>query len=839
MRKTIAFHYFFLSLVAVFLPAFAFAASEYFVCGTNGNDSNNGLSEGTAFKTIQYAVSQASADDIVTVLPGDYMEQPVLVGKDSDPKAKTRLFIGKKITLRSRDGAAATSIIGAHDANGFYGMGENAVSCIKVASGIGPVIKGFTLRDGASRSVKTVDNAFVEVETGSADGHFSNKGGAVGIDGYATNGNSSHFFLEDCIIENAVATRGGGIYGGTAVRCLFKRNRARNYGAAGRNCSFYNCILMYNSTAQGFDTASEVGVVAYYDNVVGCTFAANGNLYPLNTCNANGGVYNSVFVDNALNNKATSPEVASCFNCVFSSESLAEKTAGNGGKLANILEIMDVLGEDFRLVSSAASIGSGNAEYLAKVPEAYRNTDFNGNPRQAVDGNLNAGAVQSSANAVSSVCLAVKDGGSLVHNGYEVKLFQTHASTDRWPAKIRLSASPDRDKGVVCYLKNNVLASPDKDDSLTVLFPQSGIDTFSVVFGRQLYVDPVRGDDKNDGSKNAPFKTLVHPATNHTQDCVIYAAEGDYREGGYTHHSDYGVKARVCAKSGYNVRFKALGDCARTVIYGESDPDSPDGTGCGPNAMRCVQLVNGKKILQGFTLTGGRVDYSSTYSDMLMYSGGAAVAHKDLKDSVCISDCVITDCCAGRGAAGRYVTFLRCSIKNCFVANNGVKFGNSIARESNLIACLVAENFAGENAVVNYSEDRIVAQCTIVKNTCTATGTWRSTCSERVPAKNCVLGKTGDSATVLYGGATNPSMYCLVESGAAPETSVVDRLHLYGGGDYRVTLESRAVGLADVRQMASVFDINGNPYEIDANGKFLAGCYAQAPAPAGLRIILR
>ena len=54
---------------AIAIPA---SAKTYYVKASGGNDGNDGLSEGKAFKTIQTAVNKATAGSTILVYPGTY-----------------------------------------------------------------------------------------------------------------------------------------------------------------------------------------------------------------------------------------------------------------------------------------------------------------------------------------------------------------------------------------------------------------------------------------------------------------------------------------------------------------------------------------------------------------------------------------------------------------------------------------------------------------------------------------------------------------------------------------------------------------------------------------------
>ena len=79
----------------------------FHVDGSNGSDSNSGLSKEEAFRTIQRAVSWAINDDIVMVWPGVYQEEVV--------------FDSRRITLQSADDAAVVEAPGNGIAFSFYG----------------------------------------------------------------------------------------------------------------------------------------------------------------------------------------------------------------------------------------------------------------------------------------------------------------------------------------------------------------------------------------------------------------------------------------------------------------------------------------------------------------------------------------------------------------------------------------------------------------------------------------------------------------------------------------------------------------------------------------------
>ena len=82
------------------------SAAEWFVSPT-GNDSAAGT-EVAPFRTLTNAVFRASANDTITLLPGDHVE-----GVTTQAESQNRVVVDKPLIIRSRDGRDATRIVGA------------------------------------------------------------------------------------------------------------------------------------------------------------------------------------------------------------------------------------------------------------------------------------------------------------------------------------------------------------------------------------------------------------------------------------------------------------------------------------------------------------------------------------------------------------------------------------------------------------------------------------------------------------------------------------------------------------------------------------------------------
>ena len=168
-------------------------ASTYYVA-TNGVDAVGRGSEAAPFKTIQYAVDQASSSstDTIRVQPGIYDEG----GKENvnGTPHTNRVMISKRVNLESVGGASVTHIVGAPDpTTGTVGAG--AIRCIYTDNGAANSrIIGFTLRDGYG-------------DDGSTD-HNHRGGGFLQLNG------QKYIYLYDCVISNCHNIGVGGSSGG-------------------------------------------------------------------------------------------------------------------------------------------------------------------------------------------------------------------------------------------------------------------------------------------------------------------------------------------------------------------------------------------------------------------------------------------------------------------------------------------------------------------------------------------------------------------------------------------------------------------------------------------------
>lgn len=192
--------------------------------------------------TIQAGIDAASGSDEVVVAPGTYNE--------------VINFNGKAITLRSSDGADATTIDGT-------GLNDSVVKCVS-GEGLDTVLDGFTISGG------TGDHPWGPENSTAGGGMF--------------NGNASSPTVIDCRFMGNSATLGGAVYnrensGPTLTNCSFITNSADDGGAVFNQDSspqIINCNFETNESGQsGGGAIKSEGASIVLKN---CRFVGNFNL---------------------------------------------------------------------------------------------------------------------------------------------------------------------------------------------------------------------------------------------------------------------------------------------------------------------------------------------------------------------------------------------------------------------------------------------------------------------------------------------------------------------------------------------------------------------------------
>ena len=784
-------------LAAAATVAFNLPATEWFVDRTRPDDSGNGKSVESAKRTIQAAVSAASAGDVVTVLPGVYDEGGNTFTASS-VVSSNRVYILKNLTLRSRDGAAVTHIVGAKDANvatnaSPWGMGPAAIRCIAVDTGVTDVkIEGFTIRDGA---------------TGFGSDSAPVRGaGVLNVTAMPGVTAAGYIVVRDCVIRDNTGTRGGGIYGVTAVNCTFTGNRASNFGAAARECCLEGCVLYRNSTLG----SAGVGVMAYGYSAVNCTFAYNDTVNAFSNIDGSSARFASNCVAVANGGCGIEQNIYTCITdvtgkpngCLYVNESTSR------------LFVAPAAG-DFRLRAEGAAVTQN------PLADGY------------------CGAVQETVSCEGSgyLSFSAASGGTMYVDGVPMRS-STYAYAAPWPRAYAVTFAPNAGKGLVCYQYAGYSRWPTADEVYYVLPPASGSATVVPVVGDARYVSP-SGDDTAAGTAEAPWRTLQGAMDGLVRDsvanAVVYAHPGRYDEGGAVAH---GTSNRVVFAASKNVRLKALEGPSNTFIVGAEDPAPAVANDCGlgPNAVRCVAFLSSSHSVQGFTLTGGRSSVNANGSDSKAVRGGAMMAQSTSDNSTFSSallDCVVSNCAASRGAV-----FFGGYVERCLLVENRVASGgNAITRTGTARSCVLTRNYSGNGIVGQNTKAR---NCTVVSNYClTAQLVSVADCaSNTVFAANAKGNDAEHSAGIgfcVFAKASSNPPNCVKET-----TLFADYLN----GDFRPYAASAGTyfGNADVFADGGCFaDFNGKPFPIGPNGRITAGAVSDlvpsvkvvSPVPGG------
>ncbi len=689
-----------MSMAAVAASA-TLPAAEYFADAINGNDANDGLTEATAKMSLKETIALADTGDTVTLLPGDYTN-----GVETTSSSYSRGYINKQITLRSKNGRASrdvTRIVGKYDYEGGTGtgktggMGDNCVRGLWVTTAAaGTVIEGISFVDCSAPFLTGAG------ESTSGGGIFFGNGGL-------TSTAADNLYVVDCAFIRCQATRGAGMYGGTSVRCLFKGCRHTKYGAGQRAGSSYNSVFddCYVVPGLGQDSQLSGGVFGYMRYIVNCTVincqprvASTGGSSPL-------AIYNCVF----QNNYDTALPQHRVFNCVTDTSTMTSNNCAVS-LVYGTAEVWSPMEDDYRINKGARAVTTGSADWLAQIPAAYRDTDYYGNPR-TTDGVVHCGAVQTVTDETGSgVAFRLADlGGTLKMDGDPINAgYRTWFQRTGWPFTVRLgfeSNSPTR--GLVRYTLSETSFWPLPDDTLYLLPEKERVKTVAVELGNVVHVDPVNGDDTNDGSAENPYRTL-QKAVDCTADTLVLAHPGDYAEG----ETYWSGSNRVYVSTKRLVRVKAVAGVESTFITGAADPEPTiaNNYGLGPAAVRCIGVdTNGACCFQGFTLRDGHAGYNSDNADTDSVHGGALLNGYGItsKYNGTLADCVITNCVVSRGIA--FGGFLqRCRMTGC----NAVKLG--LLRSCRAVASVFDHNPGVGGSII--SQSATAYNCTFVTNGC-------------------------------------------------------------------------------------------------------------------------
>ena len=782
--------------------------------------------EGGAYTTIQAAVDAANVDDTVWVRPGVYDEggktfEYTYKADASGPlKGQTfnltnRIHITKRITLRATsDDPADTHIVGTRDPNpadgNTWGIGPAAVRCVS-ATVSGVVIKGFTIRDGASQAL-------------TAEGDI-----AAGHPGSVIGPSNKRCFVVDCVVSNCVGTRACGVRYCTAVRTLFSDNTAYAGNAPGRESVFFHCVIRRCPSILMSCTA----VNSTFVETSGAVISQNEA-----TC----AVYNSI---STAHGETTAAKTAFC-NAVTSEFKILD--GGRGENNVSIAyPLFAPLKADYRPLAGSGVETLGRASYLKaqsasldvpEIVEIYKSMDGVTIDPDSTEP-IAAGACQKAATAATG---AIQYSNSYVETeGYLTSRPGLWAFSETTP-DILASTLRDGDKDLFSVERATAIGGvlyPKDGNTFHQPFPPVGLIATNAgrFVTKTYYVNPdaAKGTDdaREEGrglSADKPFRSLQYAidCAETTEYVQIFAAAGHYDEGSsvlLSHNARVAIDRKRVRLIGAGVGQSFIDGAADTT-----DAKATDGSGRGPNAVRCVAVSDPKASgfvnVRGFTVQDGYSSWlsSSPTVDGEAYSGGLVYAPAD--GNVMFSDCEFRGGRAYRGAQVVGGSYERCRFTACETMPGGA------IRQAKLFFCVaddIAQFGGGGGVVCDFGT--VPRFCTVVT-------------ASRSPAASAVAGlemKLYDSVIVGNNGTAFPN------AGSTVLGSVLDKFTSYpalepgmrdftrgdpafvnaANGDYRVGACSPAVTVGAPSKdwwKGPVHDFNGRLMKFRV-GKAVAGAF--------------
>ena len=729
------------------------AAADTHYVSTNGLHQAPFTNWVTAASNIQAAVTASAAGDLILVTNGIYETGT------ASAYGLCRVSITKSVAVHSVNGPAVTTIRGGGE------MGLGGVRCAYLAGGA--ELSGFTLRDGRTQ-------IFV---SGGNEEYYS--GGAV----YISSGK-----VRQSVLCSNQASFGGAVRGGQVWDCTVYDCHAE-VGGGLHSVDTFNCLLYHNTAQVGGATAfgsrdhcTIVGNMAHYGGGVCYGTTINSILY-YNKCRIRGENWfmrtgegfsgtgaSAYFAGSEIQYWAASTFACLCTiprppgdghviedpcllavnNPHLTIHSPCIGTAGPGGTITNLADIdgdvrIDGAGSDMGADEVLVSELTGTVEVAPWLDYTSIALGWTSKLESRVSGK-GSGLEWNLGDGfvVSNQC--VIDHQYAATGVYEIVL--TVWNNDR-----RVSVT-----GMVC-----------------------------VVAGFTNYVSLA-------GSHIAPYTSWETAATN-IQDAIIansvpggqvLVGSGSYNRGGVVAHRDLTNRIAV-----FNpIRVEAVNGPQQTLIEGNGP--------VSPQAVRCVYLGENAE-LAGFTLRGGAtLSYVYDYRDL---NGGGAYCEYGAR----LSNCVVTECVAGRYGGG--ISYG--AVYNSVIAGNSATNSGGGAFGSSIFNCSVASNVAANSG--GGVSDCEVWNSVLTDNQAATGGGMNSSYS-----RNCLI--VHNTARESGGGA----YYGTCENC----TIVSNRAHQYGGGS----------SAANLRNSIIYFNVASSGFQNASSVGPLVHC-CTTPAPVGTNCV--
>ena len=349
-----------------------------------------------------------------------------------------------------------------------------------------------------------------------------------------------------------------------------------------------------------------------------------------------------------------------------------------------------------------------------------------------------------------------------------------------------------------------------------------------------VYVSAERGNDATgNGSYEQPYKTIQKGVDEANAGDTVKILRGTYDTGEY--YDGTHTNRVVIGKS---ITLEGVEGKDVTHIAGRFDPNIANGN--GPAAIRCIAITNtaaANTVIKNLTLCNGAAD---NVNALRGYGGGIRGA-SDARSTVCLVDCVISNCVAVMGGGLNGVTAVRCEFTDCRTTGFGIA-----ARYGSLLNCLIHKNrcLGGNGARPALADYTYAINCTVALGyTGNSQGIGRS-----AYAYNCVFfgNGAGDIVTTINKQNIAETNHCY---GTATDAHL---LFSPATDDYRLTAGTKAVGGGSTTFLTASWLAGKNislPAGVDSNIDFAgneidtskatcdAGCIQGSAQPAGGRIL--
>ena len=780
-----------MTVVVVALAATKLAANDIWVDAANYGLPNLDGTEAKAFGTIQDAVESAAASgDVIYVRPGVYDKG---YGVDGGGTTNRVCIIDKNVRIEATGTKEDTHIVGWKDPSGNNGMSPAAIRCVFVKSDTGSIVKGFTIRDGAT-ACKT--------PSGSNSDTTPYRGGGYSCSDTAA---KNHNYLVDCVVSNCAAGYGGAIAGGMAIRCLFTDNYGGIEGAVQRRGYAWNCVMTRNTGA-----VSDTRIVSR-GNAAHCTIMGNGVGGVVGASGVSSYIYNCLIFGNNGGDDH--------IRCTMEGNSL---TSDGVIKTGSVLDDFRVLSGSHATTCAIDAHKIPSTETFDEIPAEFAGKDFYGNPFPSASGPLCAGAVQETFTpaygAVYVPGSRYTPGArpcSLVVDGVSCPFFY-YAFARTYPEQhhLKMVSSPGYLLTHVNQLCGTLVPSfnqvPTRAGDLSIMpAPDAGsiiTNTINVVTpGATLWVDDDNyGKAGLDGStEEKAFGTIQDAVAAASANTLIKVKPGTYDRGGAL---SAGLTNRVyCASAKAPLFIESTDGAEATVIVGAADPNTH---GVGSGAIRCAAF-SGIHHFRGFTLTGA---YSTNVS------GGEApqgTAYRSSAADMRIVECVISNN-VSIDTIVQYGTMTRCRL----VGNRAP----CISYLTSFNACLVSGNGPRSGTSCNVLSKVTAHHSTVAGNSGNLTANATSSLINSI-----VQGTGSDAAKGAYASSL---LWNFTSYGDATGSFLTENPYFAVAEDFRPLAFSaaftRGADLAAANPEAAwryaTLDLDGNPVKIDG-GRIVIGAY--------------